>query len=314
MKSMIKCLVFLLAIFILFSGCSRRDKNRSISISGAFALYPLVIKWAEEYNKLHPDVKFDISGGGAGKGMADALSGVVDLGMFSREISQEEINNGAWWIGLAIDAVVPTVNSDNPYIDIIKERGMTAEKFRGIFIENRYSTWEEALGLSGNTKLIVYTRSDACGAAEIWGKFMGGSQEDIRGVGVFGDPALADAVIKDKYGVGFNNTIFAYNINTGLKREGIEIIPIDINSNGKIDPNENFYNTFAEILNAIAEGVFPYPPARELYFVSNGKPQKKVVKDFIKWCLTEGQQFVGAAGYVPLKQEAIDNYLIKLGK
>ena len=41
----------------------------NITISGAFALYPLTVKWAEEFKKLNPTVKIDISAGGAGKGM-----------------------------------------------------------------------------------------------------------------------------------------------------------------------------------------------------------------------------------------------------
>ena len=59
-------------------------------MSGAFALYPLANKWAEEFTKIHPDVRFNISAGGAGKGMADALAAAVDLGMLSREIKKEE--------------------------------------------------------------------------------------------------------------------------------------------------------------------------------------------------------------------------------
>ena len=47
-------------------------------MSGAFALYPLANKWAEEFQKIHPDVRFNISAGGAGKGMADALARAVD--------------------------------------------------------------------------------------------------------------------------------------------------------------------------------------------------------------------------------------------
>lgn len=61
-----------------------------ISLSGAFALYPLVVKWGEEFKKLHPKVQFDIQGGGAGKGMTDVLSNTVELGMVSREITADE--------------------------------------------------------------------------------------------------------------------------------------------------------------------------------------------------------------------------------
>ena len=80
-------------------------------------------------------MRFNISGGGAGKGMADALAGTADLGMFSREISQEEKDKGVWWVGLTIDAVIPTISAENPYIDIIKSRGLTRDEFKGIFID-----------------------------------------------------------------------------------------------------------------------------------------------------------------------------------
>jgi len=32
----------------------------TITVSGAFALYPMVIRWGEEFTKLNPGVQFDI--------------------------------------------------------------------------------------------------------------------------------------------------------------------------------------------------------------------------------------------------------------
>jgi len=49
-----------------------------LSLSGAFALYPMAVKWAEEFKKANPAVKIDISAGGAGKGMTDVLNNMVD--------------------------------------------------------------------------------------------------------------------------------------------------------------------------------------------------------------------------------------------
>ncbi len=67
------------------------------------------------------------------------------------------------------------------------------------------------------------------------------NQESLQGIGVFGDPGIADAVKNDKFGIGFNNVIYAFDINTRKKFEGLEIIPIDLNNNGGvIDPDENF--------------------------------------------------------------------------
>ena len=308
-----KSIVTLIVGSLLISACvSQKKKDHTISISGAFALYPLVIQWAEEYKKENPEVRFNISGGGAGKGMADALAGAVDLGMFSREISQEEIDKGVWWIGLTIDAVVPTISAENPYFGKLKQRGLTRNEFKAIFIDGSITNWGELFGSANEKNIVVYTRSDACGAAGTWAKYLDGRQEDLKGVGIYGDPGLADAVSKDAVGIAFNNTIFAYDIQSGKKREGIEIIPIDINENGMIDANENFYGSFDSILNAIASGVYPSPPARELYFVAHGKPQKQSVIEFMKWVLTKGQVYVKESGYVPLDQNIINAYLEKL--
>lgn len=302
-----------IAISIVFSGCaSREKKDNTITLSGAFALYPLAVKWTEEYGKINPEVRFNVSGGGAGKGMADALSGAVDLGMFSREIADEEKQQGVWWVGLTIDAVVPTISSQNPYLSVLSQQGLSREDFKAIFMDQTVKDWGKILNQPEKAQMTIYTRSDACGAAETWAKYLGGHQENLAGIGIFGDPGMADAVAKDKLGMGFNNTIFAYDINTGKKRPGIEIAPIDINDNGMLDPEEDFYETFDGVLQAIGSGVYPSPPARELYFVAKGKPQKQATLDFIRWCLTEGQQYVKEAGYVPIDSEKIESYLKKL--
>lgn len=303
---------FLIAAIMVSSCASQKKKDQTISLSGAFALYPLAVKWTEEYQKVHPEIRFNVSGGGAGKGMADALAQTVDLGMFSREIAEEEKKQGVWWVGLTIDAVVPTISDQNPFLESIKQKGLTKENFTAIFTDEIDEDWGKLLKVAGKGKVMVYTRSDACGAAETWAKYLGGKQENLLGIGIFGDPGLADAVAKDKYGIGFNNTAYAYDVKTGKKRKGMDVIPIDINGNGVIDPEENFYDSFESVLKAIADGIYPSPPARELYFVSKGKPEKKATLDFIRWCLTDGQKYIMEAGYVPIEQEKIKHYLDQL--
>src|SRR3972149_2408303 len=62
----------------------------TVAISGAFALYPMMGRWTEEFNKLNPKVNFDVSAGGAGKGMADTLAGAGGIGMVSPRLKPEE--------------------------------------------------------------------------------------------------------------------------------------------------------------------------------------------------------------------------------
>lgn len=118
---------WILALLLITSCTTAKKKEQTISISGAFALYPLAVQWAEAYKAEHPEIRFNISAGGAGKGMTDALSGAVDLGMFSREIAIEEINQGVWWVGLTIDAVVPTISKKNPLLGLLKSMALAGK-------------------------------------------------------------------------------------------------------------------------------------------------------------------------------------------
>lgn len=284
----------------------------TISLSGAFALYPLAVKWADEFRKIHPGVRIDISAGGAGKGMTDVLSKMIDIGMVSREINSEEFKKGAFTIAVAKDAVVPTVSALNPVLSNILAKGLKKEAANNIFITGKYKTWGQALGIKSSAPLHVYTRSDACGAGETWAKYFGKKQDDLLGVGVYGDPGVALAIKKDIVGIGYNNIAYAYDAKTRKPNPGIKVLPIDLNNNGKLDPEENFYNTLDEMVNAIAAGKYPSPPARDLYFVTKGKPSSKVVTEFIRWILTDGQKFVLESGYINLSKDKLEKESAKI--
>jgi phosphate transport system substrate-binding protein len=283
-----------------------------ITLSGAFALYPMAVKWADEFKKLHPKVKIDISAGGAGKGMTDVLNKMVDLGMVSREIYPEEYKKGAFGIAVTKDAVVPVISALNPALNDILLKGLKKSAGENIWITGKYKSWSQAFGVKSNAPIHIYTRSDACGAAEVWAKYYGKKQEDLLGSGVFGDPGLALAVKKDPVGIGFNNIGYAYDNKTKKQIGGIRILPIDLNNNGKVDADEDFYNTMDELIAAIASGKYPSPPARDLYLVTKGKSASLVVREFLKWILIDGQKFVHEAGYIALSKDKLNSELEKL--
>lgn len=284
----------------------------TISISGAWALYPMVVRWAEEFQKVHPAVRIDIAAGGAGKGMADALAGAVDIGMVSRDIHAAEIERGAWWVSVTKDAVVPVICEANPSVDHLTATGMTREVFASIWIAEKAKRWSDVVKGGATHPLRVYTRSDACGAAQTWAEYLGGNQEDLRGVGVYGDPGLADAVRRDALGIGFNNINYIFDAETKKPVAGIRIIPIDLNANGTIDEEEDFYGSRDDMVAAIAADTYPSPPARDLHLVSQGRPSKPAVVEFLSWILTEGQAYVHEAGYIRLADERLAADLVRL--
>lgn len=277
----------------------------TLTVSGAFALFPMMTVWGEQYSLANPAVRFDITGGGAGKGITDMLSGVADIAMVSRELKQEEIDQGAFGVPVTIDAVVATVNADNPHLDEILAHGLTPEAAAAIWMSQETTTWGQFLGTDATDAITVYTRSDSAGAAEVWAKYMGGSvQEDLIGTAVNGDPGVAEAVRQDALGIGFNNIGFAYDLTTGNQLDGLRVVPLDLNGDGAISADEDVYATIDDIAAAIAARVYPFPPARELYLVTKGEPTP-VIAELYRWILTDGQAFVSDAGYVSLSAERL---------
>jgi len=308
-------LLFFLVLFFSFNQkpvIAQESIKGTITLSGAWALYPMAVRWAEEFRKIYPDVRIDLSAGGAGKGITDALNDMVDLGMVSREIYKEELNNGAYPIAVTKDAVVPVINASHPSLNTILTIGLKKDAGNNIWITGMYKTWAQAFGIKSTAPIHVYTRSDACGAAEVWAKYFGKKQEDLLGSGVYGDPGLALAVKKDPLGIGYNNIGYAYDNKTKKQLSGIRVLPIDINNDGKITPDENFYDSMDDLITAIATGKYPSPPARELYFVTHGKPQKELVIKFLIWVLTDGQKYVNESGYITLSEEKVTGELKRI--
>jgi len=310
--SVIVVIVIVSVVSYYYAGGTGAQKE-TIRVSGAFALYPLMVEWAQAYQNIMTNVTIEVSAGGAGKGMTDALNGLVDIGMVSREIAANETQAGAFYVAVTKDAVVATINKDNPVLNDILAKGVTKQMFYNIFIKGNVTNWGQVVGEPDITdKIDVFTRSDACGAADTWAKYLGKKQENLLGTGVSGDPGLMEAVKNDRLAIGFNNIGYAYDMQTKTQVDGIKVVPIDINGNGQVDLAENFYDTKDKIVDAILQRAYPSPPARNLHLVTKNA-FTGATKKFVKWILTDGQQYVEAAGYVRLPQSVLDEQLNKIG-
>lgn len=271
----------------------------TLSLSGAWAIYPLAVKWGEAFQKRYPQVKLEISAGGAGKGMTDALTGAVDIGMVSREVDSVEKAKGAFPIFIAKDAVFATASAKNPSLRNLLAKGLTRKAFTDIFVTSRVTTWKQAIG-GQDMPIHLYTRADACGAASAWAATLGKyKQDDLKGIGVYGDPGLLEAVRRDPLGLGYNNLGFIF---TGDHvTPGVVLVPFDANQNGKVDPEERI-DSREKAYQEITSG--RYPGTRREFFVTRGQPQG-LAKAFIEFALSaDGTKVLkDVGGYVPLSSK-----------
>lgn len=294
-------------------GCGQNSEN-VIRISGAWALYPMMGVWSSEYQKTH-DIKISLAGGGAGKGMTDILNGQVNIAMCSRPVRAEELKQGAFPVAVTKDAVIPTINDKNPVFKKIQKKGLTREEIKKVFLR-KVTEWGELFGKEiDDDTITVYGRADASGAAKVFASYLGDySQSDIKNAAdanFEGDQALAQAVKNSKNSIGFNNLNYAYNIDNGKPAESISVVPLDLNGNGMLDKDEDFYDTRKNLVANVSSRKFPSPPARFEFVVAKNKFDENSL-NFVRWILTEGQKFVPGNGYVKLSDERLQNELKRL--
>lgn len=278
-------LLFLIALLTAAQGVVSAEEKEiagTVTLSGAWAIYPTAVAWAEAFQKKYPKVKIDVSAGGAGKGAADAIAGMVDIGMVSRDPDPSEIAKGIFPIYILHDAVFSVVSDKNPALKEILKKGVKKNIWTNIYVNGTITQWDDVSGKKTGKSIHLYTRSDSCGAAASWAAYMGKKQEDLRGVGVYADPGLLEAVRRDPLGLGYNNFSYVFT-REGNVVEGAKLVPIDSNENGIADPDEIYEKRDAAI-RAIRSG--RYPATRKNHFFVKGKPQG-LVKLFIEFALSD---------------------------
>lgn len=294
MKKIINSLLVasILLILINLGWAQEKELEGTVTLSGAWAIYPTAVAWAEAFQKTYPKVKIDVSAGGAGKGAADAIAGLVDIGMVSRDPDLSEIKKGIVPVYILHDAVFPVISDKNPALTDLLKKGVKRQSWIDIYISGLITTWDEVVGRKVEKKIHVYTRSDSCGAAQSWAVYLGKKQEDLRGVGIYADPGILETAKRDPIGIGYSNFSYVFT-REGTVVKGARLVPIDSNENGIADSDE-IYESREQAIKAIRAG--RYPATRRNYFFVKGKP-KGLVKEFIEFTLSdEGTKIVDEVG------------------
>jgi len=308
------------AAAVCLTSCGEAPPSRSpavappetVRVSGAYALYPLMLRWAKEYQKLDPGVQVGVWSGGSGKGAIDALDGLVDIGMISRETTAEEQTQGAFWVPVATEAVVMVANASNPVAETLTRQGLTRDQCADLWFRATDVTWGSLVSRQDVAETVrVYARADRCGAAEIWAQYLGKREDDLVGAAVYGDPRMIEALQRDRLGIGFSNLRYAYDADTDRPVRDLLPVPIDMDGDGGIAESESFYETHTDMMRAIAAEAYPPPLARDLNLLTKGKPEG-LTQEFVFWVLTEGQKYVTEEGYVELSQPKLEAAIDKV--
>lgn len=106
----------------------------SVTISGSSSVTPVMEKLKEAYEAVNPGADIAVTQSDSSTGMADAIAGISDIGMASREVRDSELAGGLTAVTIATDGIAVIVNNGNPASDL------TLEQVRQIFT-GAVATW-----------------------------------------------------------------------------------------------------------------------------------------------------------------------------
>ena len=114
---------------------SSNNASGKVVVSGS-SVTPVMEKLAEAYQKANTNVTVDVQQSDSSTGIKDAINGTSDIGMASRDISDDELSQGIKSVTIAQDAIAVIVNKDNAVEDI------TMDEIKAIYTGSK-TTWSD---------------------------------------------------------------------------------------------------------------------------------------------------------------------------
>jgi phosphate transport system substrate-binding protein len=306
---------------------------QKIQINGAGATFPNPIysKWFSEYNKLHPNVEINYQSIGSGGGIRQLTAQTVFFGATDGPMTADQIfAAGAPVLHLptVLGGVVPVYEVPGVGGDLHFTGPVLADIFLG-----KITKWNDAAirninpGVNlPNTDITVVHRSDGSGTSYIWCDYLSKVSPDYRktvgvatsvnwpvGVGGKGNEGVAGLVKQTPGAIGYVELIYAiqnkisYGSVQNAAGEWVRASTQTV-SNAAAQAAKAMPKDFrVSITNAPGHDVYPISSFTWLLFYQNpkDKARARVMVDFMKWALTQGQKFAPELGYAPLPQEVV---------
>jgi len=319
-------IISVLAIFMLNScGNDNGKKNTSedkdlpgdlsgqINIEGSDVLSPLMNKWKQEFEKTHDGIKINIKVTKDDKAAKRVENGAIQLAMIARNLKENEIKAAYWAVPVAIDAVLPVVSFDNNYLQKIVQKGITKEKLAAVF-SGKIKSWGVLMNEKTNEAIEVYKVQDSTGSSDTWANFLDVNSANFTGINLYTEKDIPMTVAPIKNAIGYCSMTSVFDIQTGMKKRNLYVVPVDLNSNGQADDNELVFDKLDDLKSAISSGKYSSPLVRKLYLVSKTMPADEATRSFIKWVLTIGQSYCAQYGFVNIEKKEAAEYLKQLTK
>jgi phosphate transport system substrate-binding protein len=316
------------------AGGAARSGGGGTQINGAGATfpYPIYSKWFSEYNKLHPNVQINYQSLGSGAGIRQLTSRTVFFGASDQPMKDEQLQAAPGKIlhfPTVLGAVVPIYNLP----EVSQQLKFTGPLLADIVL-GKVKKWNDPAIVKLNpgvklpaTDLTLVHRSEGSGTTFIFADYLGKVSEEFKtrvgvdaslkwpvGVGGKGNEGVSGLVQQTPGSVGYVELVYALQnkitVGSVQNSAGTFVIPsVASVTAAAAGAAANMPPDFrVSITNA--PGADAYPIASFTWMLLYEDPQDKaqaaMMKEFMRWALTDGQKMAPELGYASLPPQVVD--------
>ncbi len=302
-----------------------------LNAAGATFPYPIYSKWFDQYHQLHPSVQINYQSIGSGGGIRQLVDKTVDFGASDGPMSDDQLKQASVPIlhfPTVLGAALPSYNIPG----VQAELNFTPEALSGIFL-GKVTKWNDPALTSANPgvklpgdDIVVVHRSDGSGTTYIWTDYLSkvskewndkvGKSTSVNwpvGLGGKGNEGVAALVQQTPDSVGYIELIYAVQNHLAygrVKNSSGAFVKADLASvSAAAAAVAKFMPDDFRVSITNPEGKAAYPIASFTWLLIPSKftdaNKRDTVKDFLKWMMTDGQQYCEPLAYAKLPKDIV---------
>jgi phosphate transport system substrate-binding protein len=335
-SNMTKKLAFcLLLLSLVAAGGVLADNTILINAAGATFPYPIYSKWFDVYHQKNQSIQINYASVGSGAGIAQLTNGTVDFGASDGPMNDDQMKDFQAKRGTAVlhfptvlGAAVPAYNIQG----VAAELNFTQKAIAGIYLGS-ITKWNDPEIVNVNKgvslpaqDIVVVHRSDGSGTTYIWTDFLSkispdwankvGKKTSVNwpvGLGGKGNEGVAGLVKQTPGAIGYIELIYAIqnampygrvqNADGKFVKADLESVAAAATGAAKSMPDD----FRVSITNAPGAGAYPISSFTWLLIPAkiNDAAKRDAIKGFLKWMLTDGQDFNEGLAYARLPKPVI---------
>jgi len=316
---------------LLVAASSASADGLLINGAGATFPFPMYSKWFSEYNRLHPDIKFNYQSIGSGGGIKQFTDGTVDFGASDAPMKDDQIAK-------APDVVhIPTVlGADVVAYNLPGVQGLrfSPETVANVFL-GKVTKWNDPAIAADNPgvklpdqSITVARRSDGSGTTYIFTDYLSkvspewknkvGSGTSVNwpvGLGGKGNEGVTGIIKSTPGSLGYVELIYAIQQKLPVaeikNRDGSWVKPSLESTTAAAAGVEMPADFRVSITNPGGKDAYPISGFTYLLVHRDAKDKAKgtAIVNFLRWAVTDGQKLTTALDYAPLPKPVQERVL-----